>query len=156
MNQPASPTSGAKRTTNEDCVFVDDAIGASTSWRTAWAGTRPAKSPAALVVDLAARVPARRRTPGGRPARAWPTFSRAAGRLLAGIEWSNRVVHRGGRRPRADCRGMGSTVAAVYLARRHPGGGQRRRQPHLPRAQRRASTCCPCPTRCRPTSPASP
>jgi protein phosphatase len=42
-------------------------------------------------------------------------FSPDAGRLLAGIEWSNRVVHEAAL-SRDDYRGMGSTIAAVYFS----------------------------------------
>jgi len=43
-----------------------------------------------------------------------PDLSPTARRLLSGIDWSNRVVYRTAG-TQADYRGMGSTVAAVYL-----------------------------------------
>jgi PPM family protein phosphatase len=103
---------GRKRATNEDCVFVDDAEGLYVV-ADGMGGHQAGEVASHLVVtslraflhDGHPAAPA-----GVRPAALSPT----AGRLLSGIEWSNRVVHREAA-AQPDYHGMGSTVAAVYL-----------------------------------------
>ena len=104
---------GRKRTTNEDCVFVDDAQGLYVV--ADGMGGHQAGEVASRLVVTSLREFLRDGHPdaqaGARAARPLPC---GPGRLLSGIEWSNRVVHRAAGR-QADYRGMGSTVAAVYL-----------------------------------------
>jgi protein phosphatase len=52
---------------------------------------------------------------GGAPPRRNGCLSTDAARLLAGIEWSNKAVYETAL-SRNECRGMGSTVAAVYFS----------------------------------------
>jgi len=103
---------GRKRTTNEDCVFVDDSQGLYVV--ADGMGGHQAGEVASRLVVTSLREFLRDGHPDSQAGARAAALSRAARRLLSGIEWSNRVVHReAGDHP--DCRGMGSTVAAVYL-----------------------------------------
>jgi len=104
---------GKKRETNEDRIFVDDAMGLYLV-ADGMGGHQAGEVASALVVTsvrdfLMGKGPENTvPLPDGR-------LSLPAGRLLAGIQWSNAVVHQAAM-TRVDCRGMGSTVAAVCFA----------------------------------------
>jgi len=104
---------GKKRETNEDRIFVDDALGLYLV-ADGMGGHQAGEIASALVVTsvrdfLMGKGPENTTPlPDGR-------LSLPAGRLLAGIQWSNAVVHRTAM-TRVDYRGMGSTVAAVCFA----------------------------------------
>ena len=104
---------GKKRETNEDRIFVDDAMGLYLV-ADGMGGHQAGEIASALVVTsvrdfLMGKGPENTAPlPDGR-------LSLPAGRLLAGIQWSNAVVHQAAM-TRVDCRGMGSTVAAVCFA----------------------------------------
>ena len=104
---------GRKRPTNEDCVLVDDAQGLYIV-ADGMGGHQAGEVASRLVVTSLqeflrnGHAPAADRTVS-------PALSAAAERLLSGIDWSNRLVYRTAG-TQADYRGMGSTVAAVYLA----------------------------------------
>ena len=104
---------GRKREANEDRILIDDAQGLYMV-ADGMGGHQAGEVASELVVksicdflgDSGASNGAAR--PRARP-------SPRAERLLAGIEWSNRVVHRTAAEHDA-YRGMGSTVAAVYFS----------------------------------------
>jgi protein phosphatase len=97
---------GKKRETNEDRIFVDDAMGLYLV-ADGMGGHQAGEVASALVVTSV-----RDFLMGKGPENTVPL---PAGRLLAGIQWSNAVVHQAAM-TRVDCRGMGSTVAAVCFA----------------------------------------
>jgi protein phosphatase len=104
---------GKKRESNEDRVFIDDNQGLYLV-ADGMGGHRAGEIASSLVVKSirdflgdGAACPERASHAGA--------LSAEAGRLLAGIEWSNRVVHEAAAAHDA-YRGMGSTVAAIYLA----------------------------------------
>jgi len=104
---------GRKRASNEDRVFIDDQQGLYLV-ADGMGGHQAGEIASSLVVKSIRDFLT---DPAARPGTAQNTglLSVEAGRLLAGIEWSNRVVYEAAAAHDA-YRGMGSTVAAVYLA----------------------------------------
>jgi protein phosphatase len=104
---------GKKRESNEDRVFIDDRQGLYLV-ADGMGGHQAGEVASSLVVESIRDFLS---DPASRPEEASHAglLSVEAGRLLAGIEWSNRVVHEAAAAHDA-YRGMGSTVAAVYLA----------------------------------------
>ncbi|MBS1239140.1 MAG: protein serine/threonine phosphatase [Deltaproteobacteria bacterium] len=103
---------GKKRESNEDRLCIDDAQGLYLV-ADGMGGHRAGEIASSLVVKSIRDFFVAAETPAGKGPRA-DLLSPEAGRLLAGIEWSNRVVHETAA-THADYRGMGSTVSAVYL-----------------------------------------
>ena len=103
---------GKKRESNEDRLCVDDDRGLYVV-ADGMGGHRAGEIASSLVVKSIRDFLVAPETPAGNGPRAG-LLSPEAGRLLAGIEWSNRVVHETAA-AHADYRGMGSTVSAVYL-----------------------------------------
>jgi protein phosphatase len=103
---------GKKRESNEDRLYLDDDQGLYLV-ADGMGGHNAGEIASSLVVTsirdffIAPEITAGNGSRDGR-------LSPEAARLLAGIEWSNRVVHEAAA-TRAGCRGMGSTVSAVYL-----------------------------------------
>jgi len=103
---------GKKRESNEDRLYIDDDQGLYVV-ADGMGGHRAGEIASSLVVKsirdffVAPDAPAALGSRGG-------LLSAEAGRLLAGIEWSNRVVHEAAS-THPDYRGMGSTVSAVFL-----------------------------------------
>jgi PPM family protein phosphatase len=104
---------GKKREANEDRIFVDDAMGLYLV-ADGMGGHQAGEIASALVVTSVQDF-----LMGKCPENTTPLpdtrLSLPAGRLLAGIQWSNAVVHQTAM-ARVDCRGMGSTVAAVCFS----------------------------------------
>jgi len=103
---------GRKRPSNEDRILLDDARGLYLV-ADGMGGHQAGEVASALVVQsicdfLSRPAPENDVRPHG-------SLSARAYRLLAGIEWSNRLVHQTSNE-HADYRGMGSTVAAVCFA----------------------------------------
>lgn len=103
---------GRKRSSNEDCILLSDAEGLYLV-ADGMGGHQAGEVASALVVQsirdfLSQPPPADEVRPRG-------SLSARAYRLLAGIEWSNRLVHQTSNE-HAGYRGMGSTVAAVYFS----------------------------------------
>jgi serine/threonine protein phosphatase PrpC len=104
---------GRKRTTNEDCVFVDDTQGLYVV--ADGMGGHQAGEVASRLAVTSMHEFMRNGHAGAPPLEPPAARSRTADRLLSGIEWSNRVVYREAA-AQPDYRGMGTTVAAVCLA----------------------------------------
>jgi protein phosphatase len=103
---------GKKRESNEDRLCIDDDQGLYVV-ADGMGGHRAGEIASSLVVKSIRDFLVAPETPAENVSRAG-LLSPEAGRLLAGIEWSNRVVHETAA-THADYRGMGSTVSAVYL-----------------------------------------
>lgn len=103
---------GKKRESNEDRLYIDDDQGLYVV-ADGMGGHRAGEIASSLVVKSIRDFFIAPEMPAGNGSRAG-LLSPEAGRLLAGIEWSNRVVHEAAA-THADYRGMGSTVSAVYL-----------------------------------------
>jgi serine/threonine protein phosphatase PrpC len=104
---------GKKRQSNEDRILVDDARGLYLV-ADGMGGHRAGEVASTLVVQSICDFLAKGEDPDNHTALPG-TLSSQAHRLLAGIEWSNRVVHQTATE-HDDYRGMGSTVAAVYFS----------------------------------------
>ena len=104
---------GRKRESNEDRVFIDDHQGLYLV-ADGMGGHQAGEVASSLVVKSICDFLT---GPASGPAKSSNSgpLSVEAGRLLAGIEWSNRVIYEAAAANDA-YRGMGSTVAAVYLA----------------------------------------
>jgi PPM family protein phosphatase len=103
---------GRRREANEDRILVDDDLGlylVADGMGGHQAGEVASDLAVSTVRDFL-RNP--ENGPGAAPA---GRRSASAARLLAGIRWSNRIVHQASL-SRSDRRGMGSTLAAVYFA----------------------------------------
>ncbi|MFO7706809.1 MAG: protein phosphatase 2C domain-containing protein [Desulfobacterales bacterium] len=101
---------GRKREANEDRICVDDDLGLYLV-ADGMGGHQAGEIASELVVS-AIRDFLKAPGPGITPRKG--CGPEGAGRLLAGIRWSNQVVHEASL-SRADRQGMGSTVAAVYF-----------------------------------------
>ncbi|MBT8366666.1 MAG: protein phosphatase 2C domain-containing protein, partial [Deltaproteobacteria bacterium] len=107
---------GKKRQGNEDALFFDDALGLYVV-ADGMGGHRAGEIASKLVVDTISEYILQSRN-NGDPAEknnSDKTLSLEANRLLCGIQLSNKVVHNASLENDA-CRGMGSTVSAVYFA----------------------------------------
>jgi protein phosphatase len=104
---------GRKRESNEDRVFIDDHQGLYLV-ADGMGGHQAGEIASSLVVKSIRDFLSDPAVSTEKSANAG-LLSAEAGRLLAGIEWSNRVVYEAATAHNA-YRGMGSTVAAVYLA----------------------------------------
>jgi protein phosphatase len=103
---------GKKRESNEDRLYIDDDQGLYVV-ADGMGGHRAGEIASSLVVKSIRDFFVAPETPAGIDPRVG-LLSPEAGRLLAGIKWSNRVVHEAAS-THADYRGMGSTVSAVFL-----------------------------------------
>lgn len=104
---------GRKRQSNEDRIFIDDAEGLYLV-ADGMGGHQAGEVASDLVVKSLSDFINR----AEEPVDAMPppgNLSTKAHRLLAGIEWSNRVVHQTSAE-HDSYRGMGSTVSAVYFS----------------------------------------
>lgn len=101
---------GRKREANEDRICVDDELGLYLV-ADGMGGHQAGEIASELVVTSIREF---LRVPEARTAAADNRGPECADRLLAGIRWSNQVVYEASM-GRADRRGMGSTVAAVYI-----------------------------------------
>ena len=104
---------GKKRQSNEDRIFIDDAVGLYLV-ADGMGGHQAGEVASALVVQ-SIRDFLEKPEPLENHSSLNGDLSPKAHRLLAGIEWSNRVVHRTSTE-NDDYRGMGSTVAAVCFS----------------------------------------
>jgi protein phosphatase len=106
---------GKKRKGNEDSLFLDDALGLYVV-ADGMGGHRAGEIASQLVVKTISDYILKTKNNGD--AANHPDFDRnlspEANRLLSGIRLSNRVVHQASLGNDA-CRGMGSTVSAVYF-----------------------------------------
>ena len=104
---------GRKRQSNEDRIFIDDAGGLYLV-ADGMGGHQAGEVASTLVVQSIRDFLAKGEPPDNL-ASLPGNLSAKAHRLLAGIEWSNRVVHQTSIE-HDNYRGMGSTVAAVYFS----------------------------------------
>jgi protein phosphatase len=104
---------GRIRKTNEDRIFIDDKTGLYLV-ADGMGGHQAGEVASSLVVETL-RAHYGGGGGAGSPEEADDHLSRDAGRLLQGIHCCNRVVHETAK-GRADYRGMGSTVAAVFFS----------------------------------------
>jgi PPM family protein phosphatase len=104
---------GKERETNEDRIFVDDAMGLYLV--ADGMGGHQAGEIASTLVVTSVRDFLMAKGPKNTALLPDDRLSLPAGQLLAGIQWSNEVVHQTAM-TRVDYRGMGSTVAAVCFA----------------------------------------
>jgi len=104
---------GRKRKENQDCFLVDDQERLYVV-ADGMGGHQAGEIASALVVTSVHDF-LMGKCPENTAPLADTRLSLPAGRLLAGIQWSNAVVHQTAM-TRVDCRGMGSTVAAVCFA----------------------------------------
>ncbi len=106
---------GKKRQGNEDALFFDDALGLYVV-ADGMGGHRAGEIASNLVVDTISKYIQQASNNGaGDPDFASDnSLSREANMLLSGIYLSNKVVHEASLE-NEDCRGMGSTVSAVYF-----------------------------------------
>ena len=106
---------GKKRQGNEDALFFDDALGLYVV-ADGMGGHRAGEIASKLVVDTISKYIQQSQKNGDSAEKNFPdnTLSREANRLLYGIQLSNKVVHNASLENDA-CRGMGSTVSAVYF-----------------------------------------
>ena len=101
---------GRKREANEDRICVDDDLGLYLV-ADGMGGHQAGEIASELVVSSIREFLRRPEAPSAAAGNRGPG---CADRLLAGIRWSNQVVYEASK-SRADRRGMGSTVAAVYI-----------------------------------------
>ena len=106
---------GKKRKGNEDALFLDDALGLYVV-ADGMGGHRAGEIASQLVVKTISEYILKFKKNGdaGENINSDRTLSREANRLLSGIRLSNEVVHEASLDNDA-CRGMGSTVSAVYF-----------------------------------------
>jgi protein phosphatase len=106
---------GKKRKENEDALFLDDSLGLYVV-ADGMGGHQAGEIASKLVVETISDYIKTSEENGdsGDTVNSDRTLSRAANRLLSGIHLSNRVVHEAARNT-SSCRGMGSTVSAVYF-----------------------------------------
>jgi len=106
---------GKKRKGNEDALFLDDNLGLYVV-ADGMGGHRAGEIASNLVVETMGEFfqLSKNNGDGHGKANSDKTLSREANRLLSSIHLSNKVVHEASLGNDA-CRGMGSTVSAVYL-----------------------------------------
>jgi protein phosphatase len=104
---------GRKREANEDRICVDDDMGLYLV-ADGMGGHQAGEVASELVVSSIRGFLSSSGPPSASAGSADDRGAGCAERLLAGIRWSNQVVHEASLN-RADRRGMGSTVAAVYF-----------------------------------------
>jgi len=106
---------GKKRKGNEDALFLDDALGLYVV-ADGMGGHLAGEIASQLVVKTISQhiQQAKNNGAAGKNIIADNTLSQAANQLLSGIQLSNKVVHEASL-DNDDCRGMGSTVSAVYF-----------------------------------------
>ncbi|CAB1061215.1 Protein serine/threonine phosphatase PrpC, regulation of stationary phase [Olavius sp. associated proteobacterium Delta 1] len=106
---------GKKRRGNEDALFLDDTLGLYVV-ADGMGGHRAGEIASQLVVKTISRYILQSKNNGDAEKHIHPnnTLSHEANRLLSGIRLSNKVVHEASLDNEA-CRGMGSTVSAVYF-----------------------------------------
>jgi protein phosphatase len=106
---------GKKRKGNEDSLFLDDALGLYVV-ADGMGGHRAGEIASQLVVKTISNYIQKSKNNGDAADNSNfdRNLSREANRLLSGIRLSNRVVHQASLGNDA-CRGMGSTVSAVYF-----------------------------------------
>ena len=106
---------GKKRQGNEDALFFDDALGLYVV-ADGMGGHRAGEIASKLVVDTISKYirQASNNGDGDHNFASDNSLSREANILLSGIYLSNKVVHEASLE-NEDCRGMGSTVSAVYF-----------------------------------------
>jgi protein phosphatase len=107
---------GKKRKGNEDALFLDDALGLYVV-ADGMGGHRAGEIASQLVVETLSNYILQSKSNGDAGKNISPdsTLSREANRLLSGIQLSNKVVYEASHDDAA-CRGMGSTVSAVYFS----------------------------------------
>jgi protein phosphatase len=107
---------GKKRKGNEDSLFLDDALGLYVV-ADGMGGHRAGEIASQLVVKTISEYIQRSKNNGNAEKNNIlnKTLSRKANQLLTGIQLSNEVVHEASL-DNEDCRGMGSTVSAVYFS----------------------------------------
>lgn len=107
---------GRKRKGNEDALFLDDALGLYVV-ADGMGGHRAGEVASRLVVDTMSDFMVQSQNNGGAPQNGNldKSLSQEANRLLSGIRLSNKVVREASLKDEA-CRGMGSTVSAVYFS----------------------------------------
>jgi len=106
---------GKKRKGNEDALFLDDALGLYVV-ADGMGGHRAGEIASQLVVKTISEyfLQSKKNGDAGENTISDRTLSREANRLLSGIRLSNKAVHEASVGNDA-CRGMGSTVSAVYF-----------------------------------------
>jgi len=106
---------GKKRQGNEDALFFDDAMGLYVV-ADGMGGHRAGEIASKLVVDTISEyiLQSSKNGDSAEKNNSDKTLSHEANRLLSGIHLSNKVVHNASLEDDA-CRGMGSTVSAVYF-----------------------------------------
>jgi len=106
---------GKKRKGNEDALFLDDALGLYVV-ADGMGGHRAGEIASQLVVKTISEyfLQSKKNGDAGENIISDRTLSREANRLLSGIRLSNKAVHEASVGNDA-CRGMGSTVSAVYF-----------------------------------------
>jgi len=107
---------GMKRKGNEDSLFLDDALGLYVV-ADGMGGHRAGEIASQLVVKTISNYIQQSKNNGDAEKNNSPgnRLSREANQLLSGIRLSNEVVYKASRDNDA-CRGMGSTVSAVYFS----------------------------------------
>jgi protein phosphatase len=107
---------GKKRKGNEDALFLDEALGLYVV-ADGMGGHRAGEIASQLVVNTISSHILQSKNNGDAGNNMSPdkTLSREAHQLLSGIQLSNKVVHEASLDDEA-CRGMGSTVSAVYFS----------------------------------------
>ena len=107
---------GMKRKGNEDALLLDDALGLYVV-ADGMGGHRAGEVASRLVVDTISDYMVKSKNNGKAPQNGKPdkSLSHEANRLLSGIRLSNKVVREASLKDEA-CRGMGSTVSAVYFS----------------------------------------
>lgn len=107
---------GKKRKGNEDALFLDEALGLYVV-ADGMGGHRAGEIASQLVVNTISSFILQSKNNGDAGKNMSPdkALSREAHQLLSGIQLSNQVVHEASLDDEA-CRGMGSTVSAVYFS----------------------------------------
>ena len=106
---------GKKRKANEDSLFLDDGLGLYVV-ADGMGGHRAGEIASQLVVKTISEYIQKTKNNGSGPENNFTdkSLSNVANRLLSGIRLSNKVVHDASL-DNDSCRGMGSTISAVYF-----------------------------------------